>query len=167
MSTRLLEWIQILVKLLTFWVGQSEDIAIGVDEKEGHEQGAGDQGMMFGYASDETDVFMPAPITFAHRLMMKHAEIRRQGHFPFLRPDAKVPTNISLFQRHAHCYRYCCSIDAASSPDVSQPEIREAVIEEIIRPTYCPKNFFSDETKCYINPTGQFREWVDRQPIVG
>ncbi len=132
---------------------QSEDIAIGVDEKEGHEQGAGDQGMMFGYASDETDVFMPAPITFAHRLMMKHAELRRQS-LPFLRPDAKCQLT----------FRYSngtpTSIDTVvlstqHRPDVSQAEIREAVIEEIIRPTL-PENFFSDETKCYINPTGKF-----------
>ena len=132
---------------------QSDDIAIGVDEKEGHEQGAGDQGMMFGYASDETDVFMPAPITFAHRLMMKHAEQRRES-LSFLRPDAKcqltfrysngTPTGIDTVV-----------LSTQHHPDVQQLEIREAVIEEIIRPTL-PREFFTAETKCYINPTGKF-----------
>lgn len=132
---------------------QSEDIAMGVDESKDHEQGAGDQGMMFGYASNETDVFMPAPITFAHRLMMKHAELRRQS-LSFLRPDAKCqltfrysngnPTAIdTVVLSTQHC------------PDVTQTQVQEAVIEEIIRPTL-PQNFFTDKTKCHINPTGKF-----------
>lgn len=133
--------------------GQSADIAVGVDEKEGHEQGAGDQGMMFGYASDETDVFMPAPITFAHRLMMKHAELRRQS-LSFLRPDAKC----QLTFRYSNGKPTAIDTVVLSTqhrPDVTQAEIREAVIEEIIRPTL-PTGFFTDSTKCYINPTGIF-----------
>lgn len=132
---------------------QSDDIAIGVDEKEGHEQGAGDQGMMFGYASNETDVLMPAPITFAHRLMMKHAEVRRE-QLPFLRPDAKCQLTF--------CYSdgKPTGIDTVvfstqHQPDVSQEKIEEAVIEEIIRPTL-PENLCTDTTKCCINPTGNF-----------
>ena len=133
--------------------GQSEDIAIGVDEKEGHEQGAGDQGMMFGYASDETDVFMPAPITFAHRLMMKHAELRRKS-LSFLRPDAKCQLTFRYSNGKPTAIDTVV-LSTQHSPDVTQPEIREAVIEEIVRPVL-PQDFFSNETKCYINPTGKF-----------
>ncbi|MCY3885238.1 MAG: methionine adenosyltransferase [Gammaproteobacteria bacterium] len=132
---------------------QSEDIAIGVDETEVHEQGAGDQGMMFGYASDETDVFMPAPITFAHRLMMKHAELRRQSLY-FLRPDAKCQLTFRYTNGTPTAIETVV-LSTQHQPGVTEMQIREAVIEEIIRPTL-PRNFFTNETKFHINPTGKF-----------
>ncbi len=77
---------------------QSTDIAMGVDETEEHEQGAGDQGLMFGYATNETDVFMPAPITYAHRLMLRQSEVRKNGTLPWLRPDAKSQVNVPFLR---------------------------------------------------------------------
>lgn len=132
---------------------QSPDIAMGVDEYNDHEQGAGDQGMMFGYASDETDVLMPAPITYAHRLMQRQAEVRRTS-LDFLRPDAKC----QLTFRYANGSPIAVDtvvLSTQHTPDVTQDQVREAVIEEIIRPTL-PGNWFNSDTKCFINPTGKF-----------
>ena len=133
---------------------QSSDIAMGVDATSEREQGAGDQGMMFGYATDETDVLMPAPITFAHRLVQKQAEVRRTS-LDFLRPDAK-----SQLSFHYDSDGMPCGIDAVvlstqHSPDVSKKVLHEAVMEEIIKPVL-PSNWLSADTKVYINPTGQF-----------
>jgi S-adenosylmethionine synthetase len=133
---------------------QSADIAMGVDESNEHEQGAGDQGLMFGYATDETDVFMPAPLTYAHRLVQKQAEARR-GSLGFLRPDAK-----SQLTFHYDSDGKPIAIDAVvlstqHSPDISQADLHEAVMEEIIKPVL-PSNWISQDTKVYINPTGQF-----------
>ena len=133
---------------------QSADIAMGVDESGDHEQGAGDQGLMFGYATNETDVLMPAPITYAHRLVQRQAEMRR-GELSFLRPDAK-----SQLSFHYDADGTPVGIDAVvlstqHSPDVSQADLREAVMEEVIKPVL-PSNWIHEGTKIYINPTGQF-----------
>ena len=132
---------------------QSADIAMGVDKKSKEEQGAGDQGLMFGYATNETDVLMPAPITYAHRLMQRQAQMRKEDVLPWLRPDAKSQitfkyingkpdsiTNIVLSTQH--------------HPDVSHETLKEAVIEEIIKPTI-PEEWLKN-TKYFVNPTGRF-----------
>ena len=140
-------------KVLNCLGEQSPDIAQGVDEDKNHEQGAGDQGMMFGYASDETDVLMPAPITYAHRLMQRQAEARRTS-LDFLRPDAKC----QLTFRYANGNPIAVDtvvLSTQHTPEVKQGELKEAVIEEIIRPTL-PGNWFNSSTTCHINPTGKF-----------
>ncbi len=133
---------------------QSPDIAMGVDEGSEHEQGAGDQGLMFGYACTETDTLMPAPIDYAHRLVKRQAEIRKNGTLPWLRPDAKSQVT----------FRYedgkPVAIDAVvlstqHSPDIETPAVREAVLAEIIKPVL-PAQWLSSETKYHINPTGRF-----------
>ncbi len=134
---------------------QSQDIAMGVDESEGHEQGAGDQGLMFGYATNETDVLMPAPITYAHRLVQRQAEARKNGTLPFLRPDAKS----QLTFRYAPDGKVI-GIDAVvlstqHNPEVSQADLREGVHEEIIKKVL-PGNWLTKDTKIFINPTGKF-----------
>lgn len=133
---------------------QSPDIAMGVDEGSEHEQGAGDQGLMFGYACTETDTLMPAPIDYAHRLVKRQAEIRKNGTLPWLRPDAKSQVT----------FRYedgkPVAIDAVvlstqHNPDIETPALREAVLAEIIKPVL-PAQWLSPETKYHINPTGRF-----------
>ncbi len=133
---------------------QSIDIAMGVDETESHEQGAGDQGLMFGYATNETDVLMPAPITYSHRLVKRQAEVRKNGTLPWLRPDAKSQVT----------FRYEGSkpvgIDAVvlstqHNPEVDNKTIREAVMEEIIKPVL-PAEWIDNDTLIHINPTGRF-----------
>jgi S-adenosylmethionine synthetase len=133
---------------------QSADIAMGVDETDDHEQGAGDQGLMFGYASNETDVFMPAPITYAHRLVQRQAEVRKKRILPWLRPDAKSQIT----------FRYVDSkpvaIDAVvlstqHSPEIGLKELREAVMDEIITHVL-PKEWLHADTRYFINPTGNF-----------
>lgn len=132
---------------------QSVDIAMGVDRKAKEEQGAGDQGLMFGYATKETDVLMPAPITYAHRLMRRQAQLRKEDVLPWLRPDAKSQvtfryvngkpdsiTNVVLSTQH--------------HPDISHANLVEAVVEEIIKPTL-PEDWLKN-TKYYVNPTGRF-----------
>jgi S-adenosylmethionine synthetase len=133
---------------------QSADIAMGVDEGDNKEQGAGDQGLMFGYASNETDVLMPAPITYAHRLVQRQAQMRHHGTLPWLRPDAKSQVT----------FRYDggkpVGIDAVvlstqHDPDVSNEAIHEGVMEEIIKPVL-PQDWLDANTRIYINPTGRF-----------
>lgn len=135
---------------------QSPDISMGVTAGEGlhKEQGAGDQGLMFGYACDETDVLMPAPITYAHLLVAKQAEVRKNGKLPFLLPDAKSQLTYRYVDGKPH------SIDAVvlstqHTADVSQEQIHEAVMEEIIKPVL-PAGMLDGDTKYHINPTGQF-----------
>jgi len=135
---------------------QSPDISMGVTEGEGlhKEQGAGDQGLMFGYANDETDVLMPAPITYAHRLVEKQAEVRKAGKLTFLEPDAKSQLTCRYVDGKIE------SIDAVvlstqHSADVTQEDLREAVMEEIIKPVL-PAEWLTGNTKYHINPTGQF-----------
>ncbi|MDH5712042.1 MAG: methionine adenosyltransferase [Gammaproteobacteria bacterium] len=133
---------------------QSADIAMGVDESAEHEQGAGDQGLMFGYASNETDVLMPAPITYAHKLVKRQSEVRKDGTLSWLRPDAKSQVT----------FRYedgkPVGIDAVvlstqHNPDIKLASLREAVMDEIIKPVL-PAEWLDKNTKYFINPTGNF-----------
>ena len=133
---------------------QSDDIAMGVDETNDHEQGAGDQGLMFGYATNETDVLMPAPITYAHRLVERQAKVRR-GNLTFLRPDAKSQLTFQYNEQGIPTAIDAVVLSTQHSPDISQADLHEAVREEIIKPVL-PDNWVSPDTKIYINPTGQF-----------
>jgi S-adenosylmethionine synthetase len=133
---------------------QSADIAMGVDESDDHEQGAGDQGLMFGYASNETDVLMPAPITYAHRLVKRQAEMRRT-RLKFLRPDAKSQLSFRYDEHGQPLGVDAVVLSTQHAPDVTQETLREAVMEEIIKPVL-PSNWLSKDTKVYINPTGKF-----------
>jgi len=133
---------------------QSLDIARGVDRSHPEEQGAGDQGLMFGYATNETDVLMPAPITLAHRLMQRQAEVRRSGALPWLRPDAK--SQVSLRYENGRPV----AIDAVvlstqHQEDIDIETVREAVMHEIIKPVL-PAQWLGKHTRYYINPTGRF-----------
>jgi S-adenosylmethionine synthetase len=133
---------------------QSADIAMGVDESDGHEQGAGDQGLMFGYASNETEVLMPAPITYAHRLVKRQAEMRRTT-LKFLRPDAKSQLSFRYDTNAQPIGVEAVVLSTQHDPDISQERLREAVMEEVIKPVL-PSNWLTKETKIFINPTGQF-----------
>jgi S-adenosylmethionine synthetase len=133
---------------------QSADIAMGVDESSDHEQGAGDQGMMFGYASNETDVLMPAPITYAHRLVKRQSKLRRDGTLPWLRPDAK--SQVTFRYEDARPARIdAVVLSTQHDPDISTEVLREAVMDEIIRPVL-PAEMLGNDTKFHINPTGRF-----------
>lgn len=139
--------------ILTAIGKQSSDIAMGVDRKD-DQMGAGDQGIMFGYASDETDVLMPAPITYAHRLMQRQSELRKSGQLPWLRPDAKSQVTIRYENARPK------SVDAVvlstqHDPDIDQKTLVEAVIEEIVKPVF-PAHWLDRNTKFFINPTGRF-----------
>jgi S-adenosylmethionine synthetase len=134
---------------------QSPDIARGVDKAQDDDldQGAGDQGLMFGYACDETPVLMPAPIYYAHRLVQRQSELRRDGRLPWLRPDAKSQVTMRYVDGKPH------SIDTVvlstqHAPEMSQKDIHEAVIEHIIKPVL-PKEWIND-TRYLVNPTGRF-----------
>lgn len=133
---------------------QSPDIAMGVNESEAHEQGAGDQGLMFGYASNETDVLMPAPITYAHRLVQRQAEVRKKKILPWLRPDAKSQVTFR-YEDHKPVAVDAVVLSTQHAPDISQSDIREAIMDEIILPVI-PKEWLHKQTKYFINPTGQF-----------
>ena len=134
---------------------QSPDIAIGVNETSDHEQGAGDQGLMFGYASDETDVLMPAPITYSHRLVEKQTEVRKSGKLEFLRPDAKSQISFRYDDAGQPVAIDAVVLSTQHSPDISQADLHEAVMEEIIKPIL-PDNWLHPGTKYFINPTGNF-----------
>ena len=133
---------------------QSGDIAMGVDEGEDKEQGAGDQGMMYGYACNETDVLMPAPITFAHRLVKRQAEVRRSGKLSWLRPDAKSQVTMRYEDGVARSVD-AIVISTQHDPDVSNQDIEDGVREEIIR-AVIPSEMLRNDTKYFINPTGRF-----------
>ncbi|CEK09762.1 methionine adenosyltransferase [Legionella hackeliae] len=133
---------------------QSPDISRGVDNAETKILGAGDQGLMFGYASKETDVYMPAPIAYSHRLMAKQASLRKENKLPWLRPDAKCQLTLKYAQGKP------VGIDTIvfstqHSPDISHEELVEAVREEIIKPVL-PVEWLSSDTRYFINPTGRF-----------
>lgn len=132
---------------------QSPDIAIGISKEKRENQGAGDQGLMFGYASNETEVLMPAPITYAHRLMKRQAKLRKEGQLPWLRPDAKSQVTFH-YEDGKPLYVTNVVLSTQHDPDIQQNDLVEAVIEEIIRPTF-PKEWLS-KTHFYINPTGRF-----------
>ena len=133
---------------------QSADIALGVDASAEKEQGAGDQGLMFGYANNDTDVLMPAPITFAHRLVRQQAEVRRNG-LDFLRPDAKSQLSFRYGSDGKPMAIEAVVLSTQHAPDISQARLREAVMEEIIKPVL-PANWLSAGTRYHINPTGNF-----------
>ncbi|WCP67473.1 methionine adenosyltransferase [Vibrio tubiashii] len=133
---------------------QSPDINQGVDKADPKEQGAGDQGIMFGYATNETDILMPAPITYSHLLVQKQAEVRKNGTLPWLRPDAKSQVTFQYDQGKI------VGIDAVvlstqHCDSISTPDLREAVMEEIIKPVL-PSEWINKETNFFINPTGRF-----------
>ncbi|EHC7290681.1 methionine adenosyltransferase [Vibrio parahaemolyticus] len=133
---------------------QSPDINQGVDKADPKEQGAGDQGIMFGYACNETEVLMPAPLTYSHRLVEKQAEVRKNGTLPWLRPDAKSQVTFQYDQGKI------VGIDAVvlstqHCDSISTPDLREAVMEEIIKPVL-PAEWISKDTNFFINPTGRF-----------
>jgi S-adenosylmethionine synthetase len=134
---------------------QSADIAMGVDETVEHEQGAGDQGLMFGYATNETDVLMPAPITYAHRLVQRQAEVRRNGTCSFLRPDAKSQLTFRYGDDGKPLGVDAVVLSTQHDPDITQKMLHEAVYDEIIKPTL-PGNWLTKSTKVFINPTGKF-----------
>ena len=134
---------------------QSPDIAMGVDESTDHEQGAGDQGLMFGYASNETDVLMPAPITYSHLLVKRQAEVRKNGTLQFLRPDAKSQVTFRYDDAGNPQGVEAVVLSTQHDPDITLKDLQEAVMEEIIKPVL-PTNWLSADTKFFINPTGNF-----------
>jgi len=133
---------------------QSEHIAQGVDRDDPESQGAGDQGLMFGYACDETDVLMPAPITYSHRLVRRQAEVRKSGALPWLRPDAKSQVTF-VYEDDKPVAIDAVVLSTQHDTDVSNENIREGVMEEIIKPIL-PASMIGKDTKFHINPTGRF-----------
>ena len=133
---------------------QSADIAMGVDEDDSHEQGAGDQGLMFGFACNETDVLMPAPITLAHRLVKRQAEVRKNGTLPWLRPDAKSQVTFR-YEGTTPVGIDAVVLSTQHEPDLDLKTIQEAVMDEILLPTL-PKEWIDENTQYFINPTGRF-----------
>jgi len=134
---------------------QSHDISVGVDRKDDVELGAGDQGLMFGYASSETDALMPAPIHYAHKLMSRHGEIRKNGSLDFLRPDAKSQITFRYDEQGKPCAIDAVVLSTQHSPEVSLATLKEAVMEEIIKPVL-PSEWLHNQTQYFINPTGVF-----------
>jgi len=133
---------------------QSPDIAMGVNEAEGHEQGAGDQGLMFGYASNETDVLMPAPITYSHLLVKRQSEARKNGTLPWLEPDAKSQITFR-YEDGKPVGIDTVVLSTQHRDEIGLRELREAVMEEIIKPVL-PAAWLDGNTRYFINPTGRF-----------
>lgn len=133
---------------------QSPDIAMGVDDSEGHEQGAGDQGLMFGYACDETASYMPAAIESAHKLVRKQSEVRKNGKLSWLRPDAKSQVTLR-YEGGKPVAIEAVVLSTQHNPDIKLADLREAVMEEIIKPVL-PEKWLHAKTLYHINPTGRF-----------
>ena len=133
---------------------QSPDIAQGVDRKDERKQGAGDQGLMFGFATNETDVLMPAPIALAHKLVKKQADVRKKGKLDFLRPDAKSQVTLR-YEDDRPVGIEAVVLSTQHSDEISTKALREAVMEEIIKPVL-PAKWIDKRTKYHINPTGRF-----------
>ena len=133
---------------------QSPDINQGVDKKDPSEQGAGDQGLMFGYASNETDVLMPAPITYSHRLVQQQAKVRKDGTLSWLRPDAKSQLSF-VYENGKPVGIDAVVLSTQHCDTISTADLREAVMEHIIKPVL-PAEWLSSKTKYFINPTGRF-----------
>ena len=133
---------------------QSPDISQGVDDTPDHEQGAGDQGLMFGYASNETDVLMPAPVTYSHRLVKRQAQVRKDGTLPWLRPDAKSQLTFR-YENGKPVAIDAVVLSTQHHEDISQADLKEAVMEEIIKKVL-PEEWLDKNTKYFINPTGRF-----------
>jgi S-adenosylmethionine synthetase len=134
---------------------QSQDIAMGVDEASDKEQGAGDQGMMFGYASNETETLMPAPVYYSHRLVEKQAQLRKQGVLPWLRPDAKSQVTMSYDEQGKPVSIDAVVLSTQHNPDISLDDLRRAVMETIIQDVL-PEELLHANTLYHINPTGNF-----------
>ena len=134
---------------------QSPDIAMGTHEADEANQGAGDQGLMFGYATNETETLMPAPIFFSHRLVEKQAELRRSGRADWLRPDAKSQISMRYNEAGAPESVEAVVLSTQHSPDIAQTELRDFVRSEIVEATL-PAEWLTDSTQYHINPTGQF-----------
>ena len=141
-------------RIITAFNSQSENIAMGVDATHDKDQGAGDQGLMFGYASNETDVLMPAPITFAHRLVKRQAEVRKDGSLPWLRPDAKSQITFR-YQDNKPVAIDAVVLSTQHDPDIATKDINDGVMEEIILPSL-PSHWLHSGTRYFINPTGRF-----------
>ena len=133
---------------------QSPDIAQGVDRDDPENQGAGDQGLMFGYATNETDVLMPAPITYSHQLVKRQAEVRKTGVLPWLRPDAKSQVTFK-YEDGKPSGIDAVVLSSQHHADVKMSDLREGVMEEIIKPVL-PQEWISKDTQYHINPTGRF-----------
>jgi S-adenosylmethionine synthetase len=133
---------------------QSSDIAVGVDEAEDKDLGAGDQGLMFGYATNETDTLMPAPIYYSHRLVEKQAELRKNGTLPWLRPDAKSQVSLR-YENGKPVAVDAVVLSTQHNEDISLEALREAVMEEIVKDVL-PSDWLHADTKFHINPTGIF-----------
>ena len=133
---------------------QSPDIAQGVDRESPEEQGAGDQGLMFGYATNETEVLMPAPIAYSHELVRRQAEIRKAGILPWLRPDAKSQVTFR-YEDDKPVGIDAVVLSTQHDPDISMSALREAVMDEIIKPVL-PAEWVNSDTQYHINPTGRF-----------
>ena len=134
---------------------QSGDIAMGVDETSEKDQGAGDQGIMFGYANDETEEYMPLPIMLAHKLARRLAEVRKNGMLRYLRPDGKTQVTVLYDEDEKPV---CCDtilLSTQHSDSVSQEQIRQDIIDFVIKPIV-PEYLINDETKILVNPTGRF-----------
>ncbi len=143
---------------------QSPDIAQGVDaslelrsgEGDAYDlHGAGDQGMMFGYACDETEALMPAPLALSHQMAHKLAEVRKDGTFPWLRPDGKTQVTVEYDEQHRVLWTPAIVLSTQHDPDISLKDLREAMIESVIKPVI-PTEYLRPETKIYVNPTGRF-----------
>jgi len=133
---------------------QSPDIAMGVDTTEGKEQGAGDQGLMFGYACDHTPEFMPMPIHFAHKITQRLSEARKKGELKFLRPDGKSQVTIQ-YVNNRPVKVDTVVVSSQHSPDVDSKTLKEAIINEVVKKAI-PAEYLDKNTKYYINPTGRF-----------
>ena len=133
---------------------QSQDISMGVTERENHEQGAGDQGLMFGYAENSTDELMPAPIMLAHKLVRRQADLMLSGSLPWLRPDAKSQVSC-IYEDNKIVGVDAVVLSTQHDGDISLNELREVVLEEIIKPIL-PEQWLTNNTQYHINPTGNF-----------
>jgi len=133
---------------------QSHDIAMGVDRKADEDQGAGDQGLMFGYATNETENYMPAPISYAHKLVKQQADVRRSGKLGWLRPDAKSQLTFTYVDGKPAAIN-AIVLSTQHSPDVSMKDLQEGIMEEIIKPVI-PAEWMDKNTQIHINPTGNF-----------
>lgn len=133
---------------------QSPDIAQGVDRATDEEQGAGDQGLMFGYACNETNTLMPAPLEYAHRLVRRQAKVRKDGTLPWLRPDAKSQVTFR-YEDNVPVGIEAVVLSTQHTPEISTAELRDAVMDTIIKPVL-PEEWLSESTLFHINPTGQF-----------
>jgi S-adenosylmethionine synthetase len=143
--------------VLTAIEAQSPDISQGVTEGEGlyKEQGAGDQGLMFGFACDETPELMPAPISYAHKLAKRLTEVRKNGKLPFLRPDGKTQVTVEYDENQKPVRVDAVVVSSQHSEDVKHKRLKEAIIEEVVLPTL-PARLIDKKTKFWINPTGRF-----------